>query len=361
MNQKHYLKLFALMFVLLAWASPRVYALGTPACTDITNTATINYTIGAVNASTVSNTTTNKVAEVIDLTVSWTDTAAITVTPNAQDQITTFSLTNTGNATESFSLSVLSTLTTSELTPANDHFNPSSPIVRLDGNNNGTYEPGSDPLYVPGTNDPTLGANKTVYIFILADIPTTNHTGGSLVDGDLGDVRLTATSKTPDTGNGTDPGDVSTGNGPCPGPGPGNNAVFGQNGNDEFADGRYVISSVIITAIKSFVVSHPDFPGLTTPIPGSEIAYTITVTATGSGTATNVVFSDPIPANTTYKLNTLKYNDGNGEDPMTDIFDHPAVDPADVNGTTTGFVTVYIGSMAAGSPQQHVKFTVKIN
>lgn len=40
--------------------------------------------------------------------------------------------------------------------------------------------------------------------------------------------------------------------------------------------------------------------------PGTELTYTVTVTNIGSGLATNVILTDPIPANTTYKPGTLK-------------------------------------------------------
>jgi uncharacterized repeat protein (TIGR01451 family) len=40
--------------------------------------------------------------------------------------------------------------------------------------------------------------------------------------------------------------------------------------------------------------------------PGAELTYTVTVTNNGSGLATNVIITDPIPTNTTYKPGTIK-------------------------------------------------------
>jgi uncharacterized repeat protein (TIGR01451 family) len=318
-----------------------------------------------VNASTQSNTTTNTVDEVIDMDVTWADATAVSVKASDTDKVLTFTLTNTGNATESFSLAVLETLT------ANDDFNPSSPLIYLESGAALGYQPGTDPQYVSsggGQNHPVLAAEDSITIYVVSDIPINNHLGAGnpVADGDTGDIRLTATSRTLN-GSDTAPGDVADNQGEC-----GNDAVFihddltdPNNGNSDSDIGTYVISNIIITAVKSFVVSHPDFPGLTEPIPGSIIAYTIVVTASGSGTATNVIFTDPIPANTTYVNNSLFYNDGDdgngsvGSTQMTDAY-NSGDDAGDVNESNPGEVTVNIGSMTAGSAPQDVRFKVTI-
>ena len=40
--------------------------------------------------------------------------------------------------------------------------------------------------------------------------------------------------------------------------------------------------------------------------PGTELTYTVEVTNSGTGTATNVVITDPVPQYTTYKTATIK-------------------------------------------------------
>ena len=61
-----------------------------------------------------------------------------------------------------------------------------------------------------------------------------------------------------------------------------------------------------MNAVKSQAVV--DQFGGTRPLPGARINYTIVVSATGSGTAANSVFTDNIPANTTYVPGTLRLN-----------------------------------------------------
>ena len=48
--------------------------------------------------------------------------------------------------------------------------------------------------------------------------------------------------------------------------------------------------------------------GGSAPVPGARINYTVVVSATGTGIAATSVFSDNIPANTTYVPGTLRLN-----------------------------------------------------
>ena len=82
--------------------------------------------------------------------------------------------------------------------------------------------------------------------------------------------------------------------------------------------------------------------------------YSLVISVSGSGTATGVVVTDPIPANATYVPGTLALNSSS----LTDIADG---DEGDMGVTTPGGVTVALGDLAALSPIQTITFAVTIN
>jgi uncharacterized repeat protein (TIGR01451 family) len=305
---------------------------GTPAGTEITSQATINYTITGSPYSAHSNTVTTSVAELLDLSLVWQDAAPVEVQPGTVDQALAFRLTNTGNGSDSYILTGQSTL-------AGDDFDPILANIHLDTNGNGRFDPGIDELYVPGDNDPVLAADAFTLLFLLNDIPSTatvNQLGASL---------LNATSN---TGSGT-PGTVIVGAGEN-----GLDAVVGAQGGrlDSRGSYRVVALSAQVAILKSAVVVDP-FGG-SQPVAGATITYQLSVIATGTGTTRDVTVSDAIPLNTTYNPGTLMLNGSS----VTDAVDG---DPGDMGGTTAGAVTVTLGDVAVGGPDQSITFTVTID
>lgn len=315
---------------LILFSAVPIVAQSTPACTDIVNQATATYTIGTEEFTKSSNATSTLVAQLLDVTVVWQDAAGITVSPGDADEVLTFLVTNTGNATDSYLLEGVSSL-------PDDDFDPVLGNLYLDSNSSGTYDPGVDDLYVAGGNDPVLDAGESIIVFLLNDIPP------DLADGDRGDSRLTAVSN---VGTG-DPGTVIPETTEC-----GADAVVGLSGGSSSDTGTYVVSTVIVEVVKSAAVSDP-FGGVE-PVPGAAITYTITASFSGSGTAEGVVVTDAIPASTTYKAGTLALNGASLTDPKD-------ADSGDVGGTTPGVVTVSLGDMPAGSADQVIVFSVVIN
>ena len=320
------------LVLLAAWLPARsVHAVGTPAGTDITNQAIATYTIDAAEFTQASNVTTTTVAELLDVTVVWQDAASVTVGPGETARALTFKVTNTGNGTDDYTLTGLSTL-------GGDDFDPLPAGLFFDTNGNGVYDPGVDEQYSPGVNDPTLEADASVTVFVVNDSPDSG-----LSDADLGDSRLPATSRSGTGEPGTD----------VPGAGEGGvDAVVGTSGGRGDDIGTYVVSAVGISVVKSASVRDP-FGG-TEPVPGAVITYSIAVTASGSGTALGVVITDPIPADTTYNPGTLTLNAG----PLTDEAD---ADAGDVGQTEPDTVTVALGDLSAALPAQTITFDVTIN
>lgn len=318
--------LLALLYVPVKTA----HAAGTAAGTNITNKATAKYTTGGGTISTDSNTITVTVAELLNVSVTWQDASPVVVAAGGTNRIVTYKVTNTGNGSEGFALAVNTAV-------GGDQFDPTLASIYLDTNGNGTYDSGTDVLYTSGTNDPTLAADGSVDVFVLSNIPT------GLADGNLGNVQLTATSK---TGSGA-AGTVLAGKGDG-----GVDAVIGTSGAIKTTTATYQVSNITVALNKSATVTDP-FGG-NKPVPGATIHYTIAATATGTGTAVGVIIVDLIPANTTYSAGTLKLNG-------TSLSDAKDADAGDVGGTTAGTVTVGLGDLTTSSGTKTITFDVKIN
>ena len=107
-----------------------------------------------------------------------------------------------------------------------------------------------------------------------------------------------------------------------------------------------------MNAIKSQTVA--DQFGGTRPVPGARINYTIVVSATGTGTAAASVFTDNIPANTTYVPGTLRLN-------STALSDAPDADAGDFSTSPNARVRVQLGNLTQASGTQTIQFAVTIN
>jgi len=323
-------RLFLVAIVLLLPpASAR--ATGTPAGTDITSRAVVAYTIQGSHYARTSNPVTTRVAEVLDLTVSWQDAAPVLTHAGALGAVLAFRLTNTGNGEESYALALDCAL-------AGDDFDPVPAAIHLDTNGDGRFDPLVDEVYVPGANDPALAADAHTVVFLLDDIPAAAQTG------DLGDGRLDARST---TGTGT-PGTAFPGAGDQ-----GQEAVVGASGGRAGAPGTYVVGAPAATLaiLKSAAVRDPY--GGNQPVSGAVVTYRLAVTAQGTGTADGVVITDAIPADTVYNPGSLAL-DGR---PLTDAAD---ADAGDVGASAPGTLTVVLGDLAAGGPAATISFSVTI-
>ncbi len=328
-NRRHTLTM-ALIAFLLAAPTGLAWAIGTPAGSQITNQASATFTVGAGNFTVQSNITTTLVAEILDLQVTWQDASDVPSAPGSSGNVLTFSLSNTGNGQDSYSLAVDDGLT-------GDDFDPIFADIYLDSNGNGSFDPGVDTLYVPGVNDPDLISDASLAIFVMSDIP------GGTAEGAIGASRLEVQSG---TGIGS-PGDVLAGAGEG-----GADAMIGNAGGQGEADGRYVVLTLTLNIVKGATISDP-FGG-TEPVPGALISYTLSVTIIGSGTAQSVVITDPIPGHTSYDLGSLTLNG-------TPLSDGADADAGDVGGSQAGSVTVNLGDIISGAPSQVIAFNVTIN
>jgi uncharacterized repeat protein (TIGR01451 family) len=309
-----------------ALASP-AFATGTPAGTNITNVATATYELPNGDETSVdSNSVTLKVDELLDVSVSWGDSADVPTSPGLVNQILKFAVTNGGNGPESFTLGTVAN-------GGGDDFDPDVTSIVLDSNGNGAYDAGVDTAYASGTNDPQLDPDQSIVVFVLSSIPA------GAGDGHRGRVDLTAVAKTGSGAAGTSFAGLGEGGG---------DAVVGATGADGEDDGYYRVAKASVAFVKSAAVADP-FGG-TTKAPGSTITYTLAATVSGTGSLANLRVSDAVPTGTTYKADSLSL-DGN---PLSDA------DDADAGRFTGAGIAIGLGSVAAGTTKT-ITFQVKID
>lgn len=286
---------FALAGVLVLGA-PATFAAGTDANTDISNSATVDYSVGGVSQPTAtSNTVTFEVDRKVNLTVAEVGTADTTVVPGASNEAVAFDVTNTTNDT----IDILLTVTQQDGGPGphadTDDFTLENVRIYRDdplGPSPGSYDAG-DTLVTALDN---VAEDATIRVFVVADIPD-GQADGSLaaltLTGQAADA-ATGTAFTESTGADTED---ETDN---------DNAdnVFADEAGDTDAehDGRhsdddaYAVSGATLSVVKtSRVVSDP-INGTSNPkrIPGAIVEYCIVVANSGSNAADAVVVTDDL-------------------------------------------------------------------
>ena len=332
------IRIISILIALLCCSTS--HALGVAAGTSITNTVTVNYNVGGI-PGVVIDADILQVQEVINVDVSWQDAANVVVAPGSTQQVLTFLLTNTGNGIESFALQI------DNAAIITDDFNPLNGIIYLDGNGNGLFDGApTDPVYVPGTNDPLLNANgvDTQTIFLVSDIPS------ATVVGETGESQLTANSLTLGAAGAT-AGTSLNGLGDG-----GIDAVVGTTQANDVVTGVYQVDTtpIDVSILKSSQVIS-DSSGCSTapcsPIPGATIRYSLQVTISGVGTVNNLVITDPIPNNTTYSSESINLDGASLTDSSVD---------ADAGNFSANTVTVNLGNVSSAVTYL-ITFDVTIN
>jgi len=314
----------------LLLSSAVAHAAGTPVGTVIENTATVSFDLAGTPTTVVTNTTTITVVERVDVVVTL-QSPQVLVAADDVNRALLFTITNTGNGSESYSLAIDNAI-------AGDNFDPVAavPAIYFDSDASGDLSPG-DQAYTPGVNDPVLAADASVDVFLVNDIPS------AVLNGQVGRSQLTATSL---TGSGT-AGTVIPGGGDG-----GVAAVIGTTGGTGVGIGEYIVSDVQVNLAKVQSVADP-FGG-SEPVPGATITYTITVEVAGTGTATGSVFADPIPTYSTYVANSITLNGT----PLTDATD---TDAGEFDTAAAATIVVRLGDLTFADGTQTVVFQVTID
>lgn len=319
----------AVTVLLLSMALPgAAHAAMTAAGVNISNTATVTFTPPGGDPETInSNTATIQVDEILDVTVVSNDAGYVSALTPSSDNPLSFTVTNTGNGSEAFELSILP--------PAGaDQFDPANIRIYLD-DGDGIFEILEDTLL--GVN-PSLDAGASRVVFVVSNIPE------GLTGDDLGLALLKAEAVTALITVGADePGFTFEGQGSD-----GSDAVVGGTQADATAENGYIVPQV--TGALEKTQSVLDGFGGANAISGATITYTLTFTVTGDGTLTGVGIADPIPASTTYVAGSLTLDSG----PLTD-----AGDP-DAGRFTGSAIEVSLGDVS-GPATHTVTFKVTIN
>jgi uncharacterized repeat protein (TIGR01451 family) len=319
----------AVLLALVLGTGP-AFAAGTPAGTVISNTASVDFDLAGTPLSLDSNTVVVTVEERIDV-VTTLRSPQVLVSPNDTDQAALFTIANTGNGTETFALSIDSTLIGDDFDP-----DPAVPAIYFDTDASGDFNVG-DQAYQPGVNDPILAPDATIDVFIVNNIP------GLVTNGQRGLSQLTATSQ---TGTGS-PGDVFAGLGDG-----GVDAVIGLTGGEGSDVAEYLVSDVQISIQKSQLVVDP-FGG-SEPVPGATVTYTVTVEVTSTGTATASTLRDPIPQFTTFVPGSITLN-------TNAVSDATDTDEGELDTAGPPTVVVRLGDLTQADGQQTVTFDVTID
>lgn len=303
----------------LAWAGPH-----TPAGTVISNVAQVSYTLeGEPEVTLTSPPATLRVQELIGLTLTPQDMGAVAVNSPDNTRALSFTLVNTGNGPETFSLARIDTLT-------GDQFDPTPQGIFLESGAQAGFQvagPDADILYIPGSNDPALGAGAGAHLYLVSDIPAVRARLAQ------GFSRILATSL---TAGPSAPGTVIPGAGTD-----GVDVVVGLSGGAVYAQSVYTVSGVLVTLSKN-VTSVIDPHGGDRVMSGSVVGYRVVVDVTGDGIAEDLSISDPLPAGMTYVPGSLRL-DGLIRTEEADG------DSAAIAG---GVVTVRLGNIVA--PATHV-------
>lgn len=319
----------ALLAVCQLLAVP-AWSAGTAAGTVIQNTAVVSFDLGGTTATQNSNTVSLTVVERLDVLVTLQN-SQVFVAPSDVNRSILYTVTNSGNGSETMQLTIDSVLAGDDFDPV-----PAVPPIYFDSDASGDFTAG-DVAYVSGNNDPVLAPDESVDILIVNNIP------GGVVNGNLGRSELTATSAT-GTGN---PGDTFAGQGDG-----GLDAVIGSSGGNAASVGEYLVADVAITIQKAVSVSDP-FGG-SEVVPGATLTYTITVEVNNAGTATASAVNDPVPADTTFVAGSITLNGGSLTDPID-------ADAGELDTSGPASVVVRLGDLTQADGIQTVEFQVTID
>lgn len=312
-------------------AAGDVLAEGTPAGTVIENTATVSFELDGTPTTLSSNTASVTVVERLDVSVSL-QTAQRLVSAGGTNEALLYTVVNTGNGSETFTLAVNSVVAGDDFDPV-----PSAIAIYFDTDGSGDLTAG-DIAYAPGSNDPVLAADESIAVLVVNDIPATVSNGQR----GLSELIVNAV-----TAAGGTPGSSYPGQGDG-----GVDAVLGTSRATATVAGEYLVSDVQVSIVKTQQVTDP-FGG-SAAVPGATVTYSIVVEVSGSGSAPNSVVRDAIPQYTSYVSGSLTLN-------TTSLSDAADTDAGELQATPNPEIVVRLGDLQATDGPQAITFQVLID
>jgi len=261
-------KLVALLAgaALFGLISQSALAAGTLSGTTISNSATLNYSVGGFGqAGITSNAATFTVDNKVNLTVA--KVADLNILPNSTNQALAFTVTNNGNTAQNYALSAVAGAATATMTNVR---------IYLDVDNSGTLNGGDTP-YVDATTFGSVAPDGFLRILIVADQTAPTATNGQTAIYNL----LAQTTNTGTTTVTTDLGAANTA---------GVDVVWadiaGSAVGDVAKDGKhsasatYTVAITVPTVVKTATLLCDPFNSLANAknIPGSMTQWTVVIT-----------------------------------------------------------------------------------
>ena len=326
------IKLFGgLAFAIALSFSQSAWAVGTPSGTPINNLATLNYSVGstpqaAIGSSAAGNTagagtaTSFLVDKKVNLTVVETNSAPTIVAPGQLGAVTTFTVTNTGNDPQDFSLSAVGNIASggtifNNTTLLTDNFDATACSTFAETNGTAGYQAGDTATFV--SNLPANGVASTATVYVVCNIPAAQANNSVAI------VELTAVARA--VGTVSTIGAVLANNTASANTAAVDN-VFAdaavaavnadgtipvQAGNDATGIARdaYKVSAAILTVSKTQSIVCDPVNGTTNQhnIPKAVVRWTITISnAAGAGSANLATVTDGLDVfNTTIDPNLI--------------------------------------------------------
>lgn len=298
-------------------------AQATPAGAIIESTAEATYDDAGVARTASSNPVQVQVDELLGVAAAGLDAGAVAVRPGSA--VLGFTISNTGNGPEAFTLEIVTSV-------VGNAFDSTLDSVAVDSNGNGVYDPGVDAILPVPVITAVLAAGAAETVFVIVTIPA------GIADGAQSAVNLIARAATGTGAPGTNFAGAGEG---------GVDAIVGPGGAMALATGEMVGSTSTVTLVKWATVSDP-FGG-TAAVPGSTITYGIEASVIGSALVDGLVITDAIPANTQYVAGSLALDGA----PLSDA----AGD--DAGEASAAGISVSLGTVAGGTSRT-VVFAVRV-
>ena len=360
----------------IAQAAP----IGTAANTDITNTVSVSYNVGGVSQAPITAQDVFKVDRKINVTVATTDAQAVSVTPGQTNAVTTFTVTNTSNATIDFLLNAANQSGGTANFGGSDTFDATNVRIYVETNGTAGFQLGSD---IQASTLASIASGDTATVYVVSDMVISAGPPAVLpADDAIATMILTATAASGATAGTAITGlsGASAGTGgtaivqtPAGTPNGKNtmetvfaDAAYAPSGDAQYNGKHAARSDYKVTAARlsvnkySRVVSDPVGSASPRAIPGAVVEYCVVVTnASGGSAAASVAVSDVVPATMTYVANSVYLNGAfTAPDTCASTGGSAGSDAANYNaGTTT--VSNTFASIAA-TETRTIKFQATI-
>ncbi|HAK60295.1 MAG TPA: hypothetical protein DCO77_07905 [Nitrospiraceae bacterium] len=298
-SMKRNIFLTALLMGVVAVTIPQGAGASTPPCTQISNQATLSYSVGAVAQTPITSTlgAGNQfyVGVKVIVTVANTDAGNVAVTAGTTPVVLSFSITNDGNAVHDYALAVEAAANgvASPHGGGNDSFDGTTVNVFVESGATAGYQALEDTATLIDGLAVDGGATTAYIVYTPSDL--------TAADGSLAVYYLTATTQWADGSaigaQGSQTPSLAQAGGVCDGA-KAVDVVFGDGDGPSTADtaardaihsddSAYIVTSAAISVTKSYSVVS-DSINTSAPysaIPGAVIRYSIAIANTGGASA----------------------------------------------------------------------------